>query len=686
MASHKIVIGDIRIEPQVENDCLISLGSVLAKELPLRASAARFLPWFDSFQGDVFPSFRFNGITKLGSRTTIELAARASMDYPFREKRDSSGDPCLRDVSWDAPAPQATIRVCFEPAEDVIDGHRFIGFKYWFEGDSPAVKIHRFLDRQTWELGGSTDGVSLILRNWLTPPRVALNPETAYSTAGFEHVIGCMPGNLWARWSLLPSFDLQCSRQGVLLAYFDRVSLIRTVIEKSPNERSLRCLDMHLFESTNTFTTNPKTVLYSADKLDPVDLLNLWTCVHDRERDKARQQFGMKPEQPAQLSLCHNVWLNIHFDTTYNDVIDLASEVDADNVMIDPIWESGQTVNDETAALKPLENLGHASSVLAKVFPSNQCAVMDWEVDCMRGGEKALKQVCDYAAGKGINILSWIATHMAPYSRWRHNISNKGMGVGAFGVFATRESGCHPDTGYAGDCWALNLLTPMKDYVTQRVMDICAKTGLKGFLWDSFSNLGWWQLSYADGTCRPQFAEMASMYAAFANAGLYLMPEAITTFSSHSCLGLHGGDMYTGDDMGYSYDTAIHCPINPATQQAVDCDILRGKLPIDTLFRYLSHRRAPNLSMSLVPKEERCPKAIAQIREIFTAYRKVRNLMHKRTILKDGQGVLWDSADGLRQVLFTYAPITVAKTARDVILEQVVRDAPLKPNRVYVLE
>lgn len=682
-----MALGAVTIHPVVRNGWLHTLGQVRVGGVDLRGERTRFLPWFDTYEGDVFDRFRFRRLVRRGTRHILELTAESSNDYPFREKRDSSGDPAFRPVSWDAPGVQATVRAVFEPATDTVEGHAFEGFRYWFEVHSPKAPIHRLLDRQTWELGGRLDRVTLILRNWLTPPRVALGKGTAYSTAGHEKVIGCMPGNLWARWSLLPAFDLQTSPRGVLFAHFERVSLIRTLIETTRGEDELRYLDMHYFENGQRARTNPKTVLFCPDVLDSVDTLNLWTRLHDRERDRARAQFGMAAEPPPAINLCHNDWVNVRFDRNYNGTIDLASELNADHVMIDPIWESGQTLVDDIAALKPTEALGRPSA-LDKFCPTNQCAVMDWTVDAARGGEPALKAVCDYAAGKGVGLLSWIAAHMAPYSYWRHGQHNRGFGRGAFGVFAAKESGRHPDTGYPGDCWPLNLLTPMQAHMLGEVRALCQRTGLRGFLWDSFSNLGWWQVDYATGSMKPQYAAMADLYAQWVGAGLYLMPEALCAFSSHSCLGLHGGDPYDGDNLGYSYESNIHLPSIPGGNPYdgfMDCEILKGRAPIDSLFRCLAHKRVPNLSLSRVPPDQRDPRAVAAVRELFTVYKAVREHMHQRTVLKQGRGVRWISRDGCHEHLFVFRPCPAPAGAIDVATGQPVTSARLLPGRVFKL-
>ncbi len=639
----------LSIDPDIQHGQLISLGAVRLGQAPLRNPGKRFLPWFDSFQGHVFDRFLFNSVSSEGSSTIIALTALSNESYPFQEKRDTSGDLCFRTTDWDAAPVGIQIKIVISPVETMIGGHALTGFKYHYEGQSPDIKIHRFLDRQTWEVGGTTENLTIVCRSWLTHPKVTLDRQAAYSTAGFEHEIGCMPGNLWARWTLLPSFDLQSSSKGVLAAWFDEVSLIRTVIDKLPGDDALRCQDLHLFEEANSFRTNPKTVVFSPEPLDGIDLLNFWTELYDIERDKARAQFGITGREHPQITTVHAKWLEIDFATTYKDTVEFASELGMDNVMIDPIWQSGQTMLDAVKKLVPPDEL--ENSVLKKLFHTNNCAIMDWEVDEIRGGKEGLKKLCDFAAEKKINIISWLATHMTPTSQWRDARYNQNLGRGRFGVFAAKESGLHPDTGYPGDCWALNLNTPVTGFLIDKIKTLCRETGLKGFLWDSFSNLGWWQLDYSNGTLRPQFAEMARLYAELANEGLYLMPEALCSFSAHSCLGLFGLNPYAGEAIGYSYELCTHLPARehpdkPGHYYHLDYYMLKGQEPIDLLFQCVANKRLPNMEVQKVPGDERSPEAASEFKELFAIYKRVRQHMLKRTVLKNEQGVLWSNRAG----------------------------------------
>jgi hypothetical protein len=279
--------------------------------------------------------------------------------------------------------------------------------------------------------------------------------DTVYSTVGLDKWAGLLPGNLWGRWSLLPSFDMQYGRAGVMLGWFDEVSLIRTVIESNAGEDCLRCLDMHAFTQANTVRTNPKSILWCPDVLDDVDALNLWLEISEREGARARAQFGIAKEPAPAVIFAENVWKNISFDKTYERVVDVAAEFGADYVFIDPVWEHHEALRATLNSLLPPEK--QKGTLLEKMWHQNMCVTLDFEVAEIMGGEAGLRALCDRAREKGIHVISWMATHYSPGTTLKDDATLK---HGNMGIFAAKESGRHPDTGYAASCWTANLNGP----------------------------------------------------------------------------------------------------------------------------------------------------------------------------------------------------------------------------------
>ena len=310
------------------------------------------------------------------------------------------------------------------------------------------------------------------------------------------------------------------------------------------------------------------------------------------------------------------------------------------------------------------------------VYVSN---TLDFEVAAVLGGEAGLKALCDRAAAKGIRLISWMAAHYSPNTALQ---LNKELGHGNCGIFAAKESGRHPDTGYPASCWTANLNAPIAQKMKQQILGICQRTGLAGFLWDSFSNLGWWQVDYSDGTMRPQTDRMVQLYADLLNAGLYLMPEAITAISNHSCCGLHGGNIYRGELRDFMYRSAIGPWYDDGTAQDYDQLVVKGEAPIDLMFRDIANEHLPSFSFHAVPRDKWNPQAVAGLKELFALYKATRHLMQRRTVLKDNAGILWEN-DGPQWLLFSTKEQKWPGEAVDAATGEPAAGGRLKPNRAY---
>lgn len=679
-------VGQVQVTPEIVGGDLRSIGDIRVGGTPLRNTAVRFLPWFDSYEGEIYRRFRFDGISQRGQATVLTTTAISDPDVLFRERRDSSGDLVFKRSCWDSEPLEATLRIVLEPADAVLDGRDFTGFRYWYEYESENLPIHRLVDRQTWEVGGTVEGVNLCLRNWSHSPLTRLGPDTEFSSGGLvQSFVTAFPGNLWGRWSMFPAFDMQYAAAGVTVAWFNEVSLIRTLMESTQREDWLRCLDMHCFSQSTMVRTNPKTVLYSPDQLDDVEALNLWTRIHDQERDKARKQFGLQEEEPPLINFHTDVWVGQDFATSYEHMLDVAEEFHGDICFIDPVWEHGEAFDRELRALVPAKEWDN--TIFAKHAYQNMCCTYDFEVAKVAGGEEGLKALCGRASAKGMRIMSWMSTH---FNSQRNRALNgeMGQGFGGLGVFAARESGCHPDTGYPAECWPMNLNSPITEHLKTQIIGVCQRTGLAGFLWDSFSNMGWWQVDYGSGTMRPQCDKMAQLYTDLANAGLYMQPEALVAFSSHSSLGMAGGNYYPPGIMtGYSYDitTGMGSSTPDVPGQCDEYDIITGNKPIDMLFQWVAHRHMPVVSFHLVPREQWDATNVAAVKGLFKVYKDYRHLMQRRIVLPDYVGVRWENGSDT-QLLYCFADHQRPGIFTEAATGTPVPDGQLKANHVYLMQ
>jgi len=282
-------------------------------------------------------------------------------------------------------------------------------------------------------------------------------------------------------------------------------------------------------------------------------------------------------------------------------------------------------------------------------------------------------------------VMSWMATHYSPNTNVQFD---KELAHGMNGIYAAKESGRHPDTGYAASCWTANLNGPVYEKIRRQVLGVCERTGLAGFLWDSFSNLGWWQVDYSDGSMRPQYDKMAQLYADLNNAGLYIMPESITTFSNHSCCGLHGGNIYKDDLLGYAYNTNISYWAGEGDDHGggtYECQVLTGKVGFDIFFQAIAHRRLAGMHFHMIPREQWDPANTAAMKELFAIYKQHRGLMQKRTVLKGDAGVLWENGSETRLFFsFKEQQSPVSGKLTDAGTGAIV-EGEVQANRVYLI-
>src|SRR5690348_16197055 len=110
-------IGSTTIRPEVRDGYLHSLGSIQIGGVAVRNTLSRFLPWFDTYEGDAFRQFRLHDIARDGSTARVNLVAESDPDTMFRERRDSSGDPVFRRRSCDAPPIIANVCIAIQPAQ-----------------------------------------------------------------------------------------------------------------------------------------------------------------------------------------------------------------------------------------------------------------------------------------------------------------------------------------------------------------------------------------------------------------------------------------------------------------------------------------------------------------------------------------------------------------------------------------
>lgn len=685
MSTSKLVAGQATLELDIEGDALRSLGAVRVNDTPLRNPANRFLPWFDTFSGHVFNRFRMRDVQTTADGFTIQTVARAECDYPFREQRDVANDLVFRNRSWDASPREAGLDIQVRAADLEVGGIAFNGFTYWYEyrGDDD-LPVHRLLDRQTWELGGGLTDTTLLLRHNEAPPVNRIGRDDTFTTSpayddigGAGYSIDGHPvyhGGMWPRWVLLPGFDMQYGGDGVLVHYFDRVSLIRSLIESSAGEDWIRYHDLHLFEAGTHVSTNPRTVLYAAATLDEIDAVNLWTRFRDREAEKARSQFKIGFEPAPRVYMHDFQWTGYRWDSSYDATVELAAEFGIDIIAIDGFLENGIALREKTEQL--LEQTGESDPVFDKFFHQSMCCNFDYEVADAFGGAEALTALCARAAANGVGLTPWCSLHLSPRSVLCEGATNAR-------TLAVKENGRHADSGNPDHCCPVCLSSEVGRRALRRIPELLRENDLSGIAIDTFASKAWWQIDVANGSFRPQFDQVAGFYANLVNNGLLALPESYVTFSNHSCakLMLDYDDYYRDPlHVAFGYNSYL---TGKETPQPFDHAFLRGEQPLDALFRHFAHRHMPRFTFQNVPRREWRDDRVAELKELIRTYKTVRDRMQHRTVLKERPVVEWSNSEDAVRVWFVLEACKADKPARDAATGTTVTDGVLRRNRVY---
>ncbi|MCX6983842.1 MAG: hypothetical protein NT118_03680, partial [Lentisphaerae bacterium] len=144
--------------------------------------------------------------------------------------------------------------------------------------------------------------------------------------------------------------------------------------------------------------------LWSPDRIDDTDAVNLWTRLQDQEQEKACRQFDVPIEPYPAIIFEQNDWRNMRFAHTYEKMIETAAEFGADYAFIDVIWEHEEAYKETLDAI--LAETGHNERILSKFkLYGNMCLTLDCEVAEILGGEAGLKALCDRAQAKGVKVI-----------------------------------------------------------------------------------------------------------------------------------------------------------------------------------------------------------------------------------------------------------------------------------------
>jgi len=449
----------------------------------------------------------------------------------------------------------------------------------------------------------------------------------------------------------------------------------------------LKCFDKHIFDQALKVKTSAKSILLNCGArgsrarrvggtgVSPVGPTgrrpvppetetaqkNLWTWVFDEVADRARAEFGLK-EEPLIPRLCQNHWHNFTIDTYRRDLLPAAIALGFKALFVDNLNKSAMT-----------ERCPHPD------FQWNMCCGHEYEVAPRLGGPAALKRLVDDCREHGIRIFAWTNNGQALSSPvnaaerddkgWFVRMEDTRLKYGGAyaAVFSIMDMGVEGARRYWVDC----------------LKKIKAETGLDGYLYDSFYNLGFMPVNYRTGKPSTQWRGLLAAFKELQDAGVHFLIESFGPFGSpqHGCPAAYAEPhnifacyKVTG---GFGYTTI------PTTSP------IQIEQEVGTLYRFFAHMASP--SFGLFYNGVRIDRIWTERhKRVLADYNESLPHMHKRFLQEDGQGVLWHDAAGERATLWNFAERDAALPGRlrDLTAGHDLRPAPsyrLLPWHTYAI-
>jgi hypothetical protein len=639
MTTKIILLGKCRVEVLLNGDEFLGLGAAYIGDVQVRSGRLPLRPYTQTFTGHELAGLRFRGVETAGDTVRICLEA-TFRPLPVKLMRDHSFDPIHELSDWDAPAVSGTGRLdlVLRTAADAVCEYAFEGFSYSYEYHSADTPIFYLLDMASWELDGDIVGATVYSQSSCSAPVATFAPETAWTTEGIIHWVDeaamhnrNMTHNL-PRWASHGSFDFQCKGNATLLGIFDHVDLVRTTLRREPGKAELKCLDKHIFDETKTYATTPKAILLNTDPKSITAQQNLWTWTFDLVHGRARAEFGLQ-EEPLIPRISQNYWGGFTVDSYRRDLLPAAVNLGVKQLFIDNMNKSAATEG------CPGPN-----------FSWNMCCGHEYEPAPKLGGEKALKRFIDDCATHGIRPFAWTNNDQAlssPVNDSERDEKN---------WFVRMEDTRLKYGGAYGNVFSiLNFQTEgPRRYWVDSLKKIKETTGLDGYLFDSFYNLGLMPVDYRTGHPSTMWRGTLAAFKELQDAGVNFLIESFGPFGQpqHGCPKDYNVENIfacykVGLGTGY---TTIPTGIDTSEKRPKDASVL---------YFCLAHMTDPGIPLFIQGQRidtlwgDEHKRALAD-------YHAHRAQMCRRFLQEDGQAVLWHNADGTRATLWNFATREVA--------------------------
>lgn len=628
-------LGDQSFEILTEGERYLGLGRIEVSGVAVRSGRLPMGIATQSFTGAELSALKLIGVDEKPDEVRIRLKAEFQ-SLPVKLMRDHSFDPIHDTQDWDRTPEAGTgnLDLVLTPAEDTFNGRRFKGFAYRYEYRSDTVPLFYLMDRGSWELDGEIAGATVVSQSSCSAPVVAIEPETNWTTEGViffgddaSKNNPVMTHNL-PRWASHQAFDFQFKGDRTLLGVFARVGLIRTLLQREPGKSELKTFDKHIFDQALEVTTVSKAILLNAEAKTVTDQKNLWTWAIQEIHDRARAEFGLS-EEPVVPRLSQNYWHSFTVDSYRKDLLPAAKAIGAQGLFIDNMNRNAAT-----------EGSPH------KNWSWNMCCGHEYEINDKNGGPQMLKRFIEDCDAAGIFVYSWTNNDQALSSPLNRNERAQGDNWYVLLEDTRQKYG----GAYMGcmSVWSFRHEGARRNWIDSLKKNKEA-AGLRGYLFDSFYNLGFMPIDYANLQPRTMWRELVQSFKELQDEGVHFLIESFGPFGlvQHGCPRSYNVENLFACykvGLGTGYTTV---PSGQEVHPAKADDAGR-------LYYVLGHMTDPSLRLFVDKKRIDTIWTDAH-KQALADYNRNHSFMQRRYLQEDDLSVLWHDREGKRATVWNFA-------------------------------
>jgi len=660
--NRNLQLGNTRFELLLDQARFLGLGKIWIGNRLVRSGRLPLSPVTQSFGGQELADLELAGVEESGGEIRIRLRARFRL-LPTKLMRDHSFDPIHETGDWsgDGNGGGGELALVLRPADDCFGGITLSGFSYHYEYSSPDVPLFYLLDRGSWELDGDICGCTAVSQSACSAPVVHFDEHTSWSTEGViffgdeavrENPV--MTHNL-PRWASHQAFDFHYREGATLIGVFEQVGLIRSVLLREDSKPELKVFDKHLFDQSHSVSTVPKKILLNEAPRSEVAQQNLWTWIIQEVHDRARGEFGLV-EEPFLPRISCNYWENFTVDSYYKDLLPAAKAIGAGAVFVDNLHKSAMT-----------DHSPHRD------FCWNMCCGHEYEIAPELGGVEKVRQFVGDCRAAGIVVYSWTNNDQALSSPINRSERDQQ------GWFVKMEDARLKYGGaYTSVFSILDFKnTDARNYWVESLKATRAQTGLSGYLFDSFYNLGFMPVNYSHMRPTTMWRELLQAFKELQENGVHFLIESLGPFGTvqHGCPSTYNfASLFACYKVGLGNDyTTVPTGGTKIVWHGVDAE---------NVYRAFAH--LTDCGIPLFWEGERIDNIWGERhRRALADLHACSDHMHRRHLQEDGLSVIWHDRPGAVATIWNFA-------AREVSLPGEVRDITLgkdlPPASRYALE